>query len=452
MRRLQLYVLQDDLLMYFVFNMLDIIQSISSIGFQEILFTIGVVVSAIGLAVSAIFSFNDISSIFKHLKFRNASLILLLAIIFVFLMFEFTVIKSTQRVFFDDVIYQSQALYLIRTGQAVMCNYGTPFNCFTDYMFHEPIGTAFNIAIGYAIFGINQAAAYNLQLALATLSILIVFFISFLLFKDHNAALFSAAFFALSPTLLVWAKPVTSDLEMMFYAALSIFFMIIFTYKKNIRTLSAFAFSIVLLTYMKINALIYLFLLPLLFIIIDGGSIVKSIKDNIHRFIMFFKNNNTMNMLLVLFLVIGLMPELLFSYNELTTAPFGYENAQVQYSCSTGVITPHSKFSAEYFIANLCTNLYFWLDKFRSQGIFQPVLFTAFSISGAVMMAVYKRRIFLMIALWFLAIFISYTAFYAGAVTYGSDWRFMLGLIIQASILAGFCAAGILKFVKYLMR
>ncbi len=438
--------------MYFVLNMLGIIHDIISIRFQEILFTIGIIVSAVGLAVSAIFSFNDISSIFKHLKFRNASIVLLLVVIFVFLMLEFTVIKSTQRVFFDDVIYQSQALYLIRTGQAVMCNYGTPFQCFTNYMFHEPIGTAFNIAIGYAIFGINQAAAYNVQLALATICIAIVFFISFLLFKDHSAALFSAAFFAMSPTLLVWAKPVTSDLEMMFYASLSIFFMIIFIYKKNIRTFSALAFSMVLLTYMKINALIYLFLLPILFVIIDGENIIKSIKNNIHRLIMFFKSNNTINMLLVLFLVIGLMPELFFSYNELTTAPFGYENAQVQYSCSVGVITPHSKFSAEYFIANLCTNLYFWLDKFKSQGIFQPVLFTVFSIFGAAMMAVYKRRTFLMIAFWFLAIFISYTAFYAGAVTYGSDWRFILGVIVQASLFAGFCAAGILKFIKYLMR
>jgi hypothetical protein len=319
-------------------------------------------------------------------------------------------------------------------------------------MFHEPIGTAFNIAIGYAIFGINQAAAYNVQLALATICIAIVFFISFLLFKDHSAALFSAAFFAMSPTLLVWAKPVTSDLEMMFYASLSIFFMIIFIYKKNIRTFSALAFSIVLLTYMKINALIYLFLLPILFVIIDGESMIKSIKNNINRLIMFFKSNNTINMLLVLFLVISLMPELFFSYNELTTAPFGYENAQVQYSCSAGVITPHSKFSTEYFIANLCTNLYFWLDKFKSQGIFQPVLFTVFSIFGAAMMAVYKRRVFLMITFWFLAIFISYTAFYAGAVTYGSDWRFILGVIVQASLFAGFCAAGILKLIKYLMR
>ncbi|MCL4381091.1 glycosyltransferase family 39 protein [Candidatus Marsarchaeota archaeon] len=367
-------------------------------------------------------------------------------------MFEFTVIKSTQRIFFDDVIYQSQALYLIRTGQAVMCNYGTPFQCFTDYMFHEPIGTAFNIAIGYTVFGVNQAAAYNVQLALAAICIVIVFFISFLLFKDHNAALFSAIFFALSPTLLVWAKPVTSDLEMMFYASLSIFFMIVFTYRKNIKTLSAFAFSVVLLAYMKINALIYILLLPMLFIIIDGEGIAKSVKDSLHRIVMFFKSNNTANMLLILFLVIGLMPEIFFSYSELRSAPFGYENAQVQYSCGVGAIVPHSKFSTQYLIANLCANLYFWADKFKSQGIFQPVLFTAFSILGAAMMAVYKKREFFMIAVWFLAIFISYTAFYAGAVTYGSDWRFMLGVIAQASIFAGFGAARILKFVRYLMR
>ena len=74
----------------------------------------------------------------------------------VFLAIVIVWMKPTQLLFFDDAIYQSMALDLLHTGQAWMCNYGTPTQCFSGQIFHEPIGLSFNIAIGFLLLGVHR--------------------------------------------------------------------------------------------------------------------------------------------------------------------------------------------------------------------------------------------------------------------------------------------------------
>jgi hypothetical protein len=49
------------------------------------------------------------------------------------------------------------------------------------------------------------------------------------------------------------------------------------------------------------------------------------------------------------------------------------------------------------------------------------------------------------VGVWFLVFFLLYTAFYAGSVIYGVDWRFQLSLIAQVCVLGGFCLGFILE-------
>ena len=53
--------------------------------------------------------------------------------------------------------------------------------------------------------------------------------------------------------------------------------------------------------------------------------------------------------------------------------------------------------------------------------------------------------------MWFGAIFLLYTAFYAGSVTYGVDWRFMIGLMAPFAFLCGFAISGISKSVELMI-
>jgi hypothetical protein len=59
------------------------------------------------------------------------------------------------------------------------------------------------------------------------------------------------------------------------------------------------------------------------------------------------------------------------------------------------------------------------------------------------MLAFRKWRPLAAVIAWFGAIFLLYTAFYAGSVIYGVDWRFMIGLMAPFAILCGFAISGI---------
>ncbi|MCL4383187.1 MAG: glycosyltransferase family 39 protein [Candidatus Marsarchaeota archaeon] len=434
-----------------LFNLLNFL-NLNQTSNQEYLFLIGILISFFGLIISAIFSFKDILKVFRSLHFKKIYILFIVLIVLIFLLLEFSFARQTQRIFFDDVIYQSMALYLLHTGEAVMCNYGTPYTCFSAQFFHEPIGTSFNLAIGFALFGINQITGYYTQLAIALISIFFVFLISFLLFKNFEASFFSSLIFALTPTLLVWAQPTTSDLEMMAYSLIAIFFMLIFIKQKNIKTFSAFAFSLALLSYMKIDAVFYLLLIPLMYIILDDKNLFSSIKNNSKRLVSLFKTSSK-NDFLIIFLVIAIFPSLFFAYNQLEFAPFGSQHVSLQNTCNPSqTIFTNSKFSFLYFKMNICVNIYFWFNVLSVQGIYEPVSFTVFSIIGAIFMFIYKKREFSALLIWFSSLFVLYTSFYAGAVTFGSDWRFMLSLIAPASIFAGFCIFCIIFIFKDFIR
>ena len=57
--------------------------------------------------------------------------------------------------------------------------------------------------------------------------------------------------------------------------------------------------------------------------------------------------------------------------------------------------------------------------------------------------AVGKGKALSAIVIWFAAIFALYTAFYAGSVIFGVDWRFMIGLMAPFAILVGAAISGL---------
>ncbi|MEM3827377.1 MAG: glycosyltransferase family 39 protein, partial [Candidatus Micrarchaeaceae archaeon] len=220
-------------------------------GTEEYLMTLGVLAAFIGTLVSGILSRHSIGKLLKNMQLNRWHMLMAVAILALFVILEATIVKPTQQLFFDDVIYQGGALDLLHMGQAWMCNYGTPTSCILGQVFHEPVGTALNIAIGFALFGVRQATAFNTMFALTALSVLLTFFVALLLFRNTKAALFSELFMALSPALLVWARPTTSDIPSLAYTLLAMFALVVFVREKNIRTFTFFGMATVLATYMR---------------------------------------------------------------------------------------------------------------------------------------------------------------------------------------------------------
>ncbi len=415
------------------------------LGMQEYLFTLGILASLAGVVIAAAKSRKDIRAVLSGYGLNRMHILFMLGVVLAFVVLELVIVKPTQQLFFDDAIYQAMALDLLHTGQAWMCNYGTTASCFSGEIFHEPIGESFNLAIGFLILGVHRYSAYYTNFAQGAIAVAFTYLSALVLFGKRRIALLSALFIAMSPVMLVWAMPTASDMPMLAYSLIAIFCMLIFLRKKTLWTFGMALFSLSLLTYMKVDAVVYLVAIPLMYVVLDDKSIMASIKANV----LMVKENLFNTRALVMFLVfaMAISPELGFAHSELVGGSFGFQGAYVQESCNTQyTIIAKSAINLQNFGANICSNLFFWFDAYKSDYVMQPIIFTAFGIFGAISMFILgRRRELLALGIWFLAFFLLYTAFYAGSVTYGVDWRFMLSLIAQASIFAGFGAAALMS-------
>ena len=414
-----------------------------SMSMEEYIMTLGIVVSFVGMLATMVLSRKWIKEILMNAGLSRRVLLGAVVIVIVFLGIEIALVKPTQQLFFDDSIYQGMALSLLHTGQAWFCDYGTPFNCIAGEIFHEPIGESFNLAMGFALGGVSIMTTYNTQIALTAVAVLMTFFVSLLVFKNRTAALFSELFMAVSPMMLIWAAPTTSDMPALTYTLVALFAVLVFMHRKNASTFGFALFALALATYMRVNSLLLLPVFLIVYLLLDDKGIADSIKANIRL----VKQNllNTKVLVLLLLFLLLLAPEIGYTFSQLNTG-YGYSGTFVQLTCSPSLpaIHPNAAISLQNFNANICANLNFWLNYYKTGYIIQPLIYTLVAIFGGFAMIFKgKARELAAIGIWFIAFFLLYTAFYAGGVNYGVDWRFMLSVIAQASMLAGFGAASI---------
>lgn len=410
---------------------------------QMSLMTVGILASVIGILAMLFISRRDIADLLRKAGLDKRSLLAAFMIMLLFISVEVILVKPTQQLYFDDEIYQNMAQDLLHSGVAWWCNYGNGSRCLATQIFHEPAGEAFNLAIGFALLGINRDAAYATQLVVTAIGVLLVFFAALLLFRSKKAALLSELFMALSPIILVWAFPTTSDMPAMTYSVLAFIALLAFVKIKKLRVLALFLFSMAFAVYMKVDemALVPILLLVLL-ILWDSGS--KPRARSRRRKNKAVKNTLYAILAVALFVLI-IIPELLFiNYNS--NDGYGYSGTSIQLTCSnnTTYMAANAMINLQNFQANICGNSLFWIDKYRSQDVIQPLIYTLFMAVGVVALIIRKMpKALAVLLVWLGAFFLFYTAFYAGGVTYGVDWRFMLALIPPASMLAGFGAASI---------
>ncbi len=414
------------------------------LALEEYSFTICIVASVIAFLSLLVYLRRDIAKMLSERGLGRRELAAAIAVAVFFLAFTIAVVEPTQQLFFDDVIYQSMALMLLHTGQAVMCNFGTPYACFSGQVFHEPIGEAFNLALGFAIFGVNRYVAYYEQLFITMLAVLATFFVSFMVFRNFAAAIFSEILMALTPVLLVWAFPTTSDMPMLLFSVIAVFAMLVFANKKNVYTFAFALSSLAMLAYMKVDALLYIPLIFVMYLLFDWKNVAKFLGRG--REVILDTVLDTRTLVVVLLFVLVITPEVVYANGELLHGHYGATGTYVPESCSssyTSHITDQT-LGLDNFESNLCANVYFWFDQYqdfyKGYYIIQPALFTVLAILGAAFALFIKgrRSAFLAVGVWFMALWVLYTSFYAGAVTFGVDWRFVIPMTAPVCIFGGY--------------
>jgi hypothetical protein len=416
-------------------------------GAQEYLYTICVTAAFVGMLAALFLARRDITGLFKRLKIKKTHVVWAFVILAIFIAIELFTVAATQQLFFDDVIYQGMAVALLHTGQAWMCNFGTPIACYSGEIFHEPIGTAFNLAIAFAALGVSRAAAFGTELALSAIAVFLMFPLALLFLKNVKGALFAELFTALSPILLIWAKPTTSDIPMLAYSIVAMLALLIFINRRNARTLALAIFATAFLLYTKVDAMMYLPVMLVMYVLLSDGGLMQSIRRNARR--AYESLFSTKVLILALVFVLLVAPEAGYALNELQNGNYGYSGAYIGETCANPIIATiaNSSISFTNLKYNICSNVLFWFNGYDSALMPQPIIFTVFALLGAALMIAYrKRRELAALAVWFLAFFLLYTSFYAGSVTYGVDWRFMLTAVAPVAIMGGAGASYVIEW------
>lgn len=352
------------------------------------------------LIITFLWSFKDLKNLFKKIDRKTW-----LALIIVFILglsLRAFVSPQTHRLYFDEDIYLNIGQNIVREGKAVLCNYGTPENCFEGIYNKQPDGYPFLIGMTY-LFSNSETAAFHFTTIISSLSILTAFFVSYLLFENKKLSLFSALIFSLIPVAIRWASTTSTGTVFIFFSGLTFLgFLAYFKSNKN----SILLFSMVSLAYtiqIRTEGFLLIILVLLLFLFFK--------KD-------FFKTIRKKDFLIILIVFSILITPHMFHLYSVKGETWGARE---------------NKLGLEYVDKNLEDNGMFFFENTRF-----PIVFTFLALLGLAFKKYWKKKIFL--GTWFLLFFILYLLFYVGSFNIGVDVRFSLSLYLPISILGG-CGA-----------
>lgn len=409
--------------------------------FSTIFFLYYVDIAAI-LAVALALAWKQIASQFSKLgKDYLKYLALLMA---AFIAIEILLVQPYHLLYNDEHIYMSMAKTMLYDHLFGICSFSTATHCVPGTLgfFHQPGEWPVLLAGAFGIFGASNSTAYALTLALATVSVALVFMVSYLIFADGRRALASGIAFASIPIFMSYSRTSMVDISALAALLLSIMMFIVYSRQRGLRTGIAAVFSLLFLLGTKADAAYALPILAAVLLLLGKGWLAARSR----------KRNLLKGIAVLAVAAVAVIPQLGFLYY-----------AQ-QDSFGAAVQLGQAKFSLQNLNGNLFNNTVFWfggLDSVRNSGAgvysftyhaYFPITVTIFAILGAVAMLAYgmRRELALLLA-WFFVIFVFYTAYYAGNVAYGlgADIRYFMGCFAALSMLAGY---GFVSAYDYLKR
>lgn len=356
----------------------------------------------------------------------------LIAIMAFFLLFSLFFVSATEQLYFDENIYQGIAVNILSHGNALWCQIGTGYlkNCYSNSLYHDPVGWSVIIAIAFMIFGISTQTAFALQLAVGVFAIAFTFLLAQQVYGSMRTSLTAALIFALSPILIIWSRTQAApDLPFMMLSTASFLLFFLAMEKRKAGITAAFLAALTMTIYTRSEALLLLPIFAFLWLTYPSGSKTK------YRVRELFGSlaGKKLNIAIALSFMLLMYPELLYVSTLALNPHYGQNAAGTQL------------FSYSSLVSNGSTNLKFLFGGLN-QVSFYPALFsgtvTIFAVAGVAYAIILCRRKdlwkLLGISMWVLAYFLFYSSFYAGSATYGVDSRFMLELLPGICILGAY--------------
>jgi hypothetical protein len=311
------------------------------------------------------------------------------------------VAPQTNRIFYDEQIYQGVAQNLAESRLSQICNDGDAesgrLQCRVGEYSKEPYGYPVILNVAYRLFGVNERTAFVLNPLFAALLVLVVFLATTALTGSASAGGFAALIMALMPEQLRWAHTASAETSAALACASAVLAALAFVRMRSTRSL---------------------------FCMVSASAVAIQ-----------FRPECVLIVPLVLGILLLLAPDTFGEERFWWAGLLGLALSAVHIGHLVAVRgegwgASGSRFSPAYVLFNLRTNGWFYLADLRF-----PVAYTALAVAAAVF---FRRRRELAVCALYVSVFWGiFLLFYAGSYNYGSDERFSLMTFPPLAMLAG---------------
>ncbi|MCX6709767.1 MAG: glycosyltransferase family 39 protein [Candidatus Woesearchaeota archaeon] len=383
---------------------------------QDGIYPVFLIANLMLLALFLWLSRKDISGSFR--KIERKTWLIIGIILILALCIRVFVAPHDHRIYYDEDIYLNIAQNIATQGKSCVCDYGTPKECFSCIYNKQPYGSPAFYSIFFMIFGVSEKVAFAVSVATSIIGILIIFLISYLLFKKEDIALYSALAFSLIPIHILWSATQSLDIIFLFFSSLAILMLLLYIKKKSACLAFAFFLALSYASQIRPESLLMAPVAAVFFIALDN-DLAKTITSRKFLFA------------LSIFLIM-IFPTIQHTLN-MRNEDWGAYNGE--------------KFSLGSIKGNIIANSGFFFENTRF-----PLFFTIASIIGLIAgVFSFKRKVFPFLT-WFLLFFFIFIPFYAGSFNYGQDVRFSLNLYPAVAIFSGLGFYFLSRIIKGLIE
>ena len=199
----------------------------------------------------------------------------LLAVFLVGAVLRFSVFPTYHMMYVDESLYMGMASNLNHRLEPVLCvlgDNGRDEMCWLQYQ--KPPGWSFLISLGFLAFGEDEQVGFFLSALFGSLSILLIFFLCFLLFRRERAGLWAAALLAFFPLHIIWSHSAETNVPAVFFILLVFLALLVYRETADIT----FLFLFITILFFSFSIRYEHILLVFLIIILPSAEIIAKFR------------------------------------------------------------------------------------------------------------------------------------------------------------------------------
>jgi Dolichyl-phosphate-mannose-protein mannosyltransferase len=322
------------------------------------------------------------------------------------------VAPGTNRIYYDEQIYQGIGQNMSDLRLAQMCNDGTleygVLQCWRGEYNKQPYGYPYLLSLVYRVGGVHYWTAVSMNVLCAALFAALAFVLSFQLFEDRTAARASAMVAALIPQQLLWSHTAAAEPSAAVTGLLAVVTAMHFVRTRSTPALLWTVLATAFALQFRVESALVALVVALAILLWTPSELGRSRLWGAA--------------LLGAMLSAGLLAHLIAVRNE-------------------GWGASGDRFSMEFLASNFRTNGAFYISDWRF-----PAIYTLLALCAVVLCR--RRREAALLVVYFAVFFAIYLFFYAGSYNYGADIRYSLMTFPPLAVLAGAGAAALIRLTE----